>query len=207
MSNEEKKAFKALDPENTVEKLVPPKEELLTMTMEQLKELKEIIIEETSAKLLMDPDYREKLRLQLERDSAIRKVEARGDFADPAVKMIRSGSLTPIDHQEAVARPYKTDPSKTYRFINKDNATLYQLRRYQGYQPIKDAEGNEVRYMDGVLAEMPKAQYEATIGAQTQARKMLKKQAAKDAHDNFLEMGARMGLKTEGNVQIDIAKS
>lgn len=191
---------------NSVENLVPEKEELVQMTKEQLEDLKRVIIEETSAKMMMDPDFRDKLRLQLERDSAIKKVNAKGQFADPALKVIQSGSLTPVDHQEAVAKPYKTDPSKTYRFINKDNEALYQLRRYQGYTPIKDESGNEVRYMDGVLADMPKAQYDETVGAQREARKMLKKQAAKNAHENFIEMGERMGLKTEGSIKIDVAK-
>jgi hypothetical protein len=205
MSSTEEKMAK-LSKENTVEKLVPPKEELVSMTDEQLEALKKTIVEETAAKLMMDPDYRDKLRLQLERDSAIRRVEHRDQFADPALKVMQSGSLGPIDHQEAVAKPYKTDPSKTYRFINKDNEALYQLRRYQGYEPIKDDSGNEVRYMDGVLAQMPKAQYDETIGAQTKARKMLKKQAAADAKENFKEMGRRLGIETEGHVSVDVQK-
>lgn len=191
---------------NTVEGMVPPKDKLITMTEEQLESLKALIVEETAAKMTMDPDFRSKLRLQLERDSAIKVVDARGQLQDPALRVIQSGSLGPIDHQEAVAAPHKTDPSMTYRFINKDNEALYQLRRYQGYEPVRDAKGNEVRYMDGQLAKMPKAQYEDTIGAQTRARKMLKRQASKDSADNFIEMGRRMGLKTEGGVKVDITK-
>jgi len=193
-------------PENTVETLVPPKEELLTMTKEQLDGLKEVIISETAAKMMMDPDFRDKLRLQLERDSAIRIVENQGQFADPALRVVKSGSLGPVDHQEAVAAPHKTDPSMTYRFINKDNEALYQLRRYQGYEPIRDEKGNEVRYMDGVLAKMPKRKYDDTIGAEREARKMLKKQGAKNTADNFIEMGRRQGVKVESSVKVDVTR-
>lgn len=189
-----------------IESIVPPREDLITMTPEQLAELKQQIIAEAT-KAITEGDYFERMRVSLERDSALREVENKGQFADPALKVIRSGSLTPIDHQEATVAPFKTDPSKMYRVINKANEELLQLRRFQGYEPVKDADGNEVRYMDGVLAEMPKRKYEETIGAQVQARKLLKRQGSKNAANDFIEMGRRSGLKVEGDgVKVDVSR-
>lgn len=191
---------------DSVENMVPPKEQLIQMTPEQLKELREQIVKETTEKM-MESDYVDRMRASLERDSALRKVDNQGQFADPALKVIRSGSLAPIDHQEAVVAPHKTDSSKKYRVVNKANEELYQLRRYQGYEPVRDEDGNEVRYMDGVLAAMPKARYEETIEAQTNARKMLKKQAAKAQTEKFIEMGRRSGLEVTGSgIQVDVGR-
>lgn len=193
--------------QGSVEELVPPKEELLTMTRAQLDEIKQQIVAETARKLSEDPDMVEKLRLTLERDSAIKVVENKGQFADPALKVIQSGSLAPLDHQEAVAKPHKTDPSKVYRFINKADENLYSLRRHQGYEPIKDETGNEVRYMDGVLATMPKERYDREIRALTEAKKILKRTSARKAADDFKELAAREGSGSVGHgVRVDIEK-
>lgn len=196
----------ATEPVSTVQAMVPPKEELITMTREQLEELKRSIIEET-ARRMEDAPYMERIKLALERQEATREVDVQGQFADPALRVITGGSLAPLDHQEALARPYKTDPSMVYRFINKTDDNLHRLRRAQGYEPIRDANGNEVRYMDGVLAQMPREQYDETIGAQTKARKILKKQASKKHSEEFIEMGRREGLKMLGDgVKVDITR-
>lgn len=190
-----------------VEELVPDKEDMLMMSVEQLNEIKQQIAAETAKMLAESPDMIEKLRLTLERDSAIKKVDARGQFADPALKIIQSGSLAPLDHQEAVAKPHKTDPSKVYRFINKTNEALHELRRHQGYEPVKDEDGNEVRYMDGVLAAMPKERYDQEIRAQTEARKLLKKTSARKAAEEFKEMANRQGSGSIGHgVKVDVDK-
>ena len=191
----------------SVEDKVPPKEKLITMTEEQLAELRKSIVKETAEILKQEDDKRERLRVQLERDSALKKVDNKGQFADPAMRVIRSGTLSPVDHQSAVAAPYTTESSMKYRFINRTNEALYALRRHQGYEPILDESGNEVRYMDGLLTKMPMRKYEETILAETRARKMLKKQAAHNAAENFAEMARREGVEVTGDgLKVDITR-
>lgn len=196
-----------MEGKKSVEEKVPPKEKLITMTEEQLADLRKSILEETSEILKEMSDERDRLRAQLERDSALKQVENKGQFADPSLRVIRNGTLSPVDHQSAVAAPYINDPSMKYRFINRTNEALYALRRHQGYEPILDEDGNEVRYMDGLLTKMPMRKYEETILAERNARKLLKKQAAKNASENFVEIARREGVEVTGDgLKVDVTR-
>lgn len=178
---------------------VPDKEELVTMSASALIELKDKIVAETTMMIMESEDFREKLRLQLEQASALRTVDKQGQFSDPGVKMVQSGSLSPIDHQEAVVGPHKTDKSMKYRVINNHDDTLNSLRRYQGWIPVLDVDGHEVRFMDGTLAKMPKEKYDETIGARVTANKLLRGQAQATRAKEFAEQGAKDGLSTFGD--------
>ncbi len=178
---------------------VPDKEELITMSASALTELKDKIVAETTQAIMESEDFRERLRLQLEQASALRTVDKQGQFSDPGVKMVQSGSLGPIDHQEAVVGPYKTDKLMKYRVINNHDDTLNALRRYQGWKPVLDVDGHEVRYMDGTLAEMPKIKYDETVGAHIQANKLLRSQTQTGRAEKFAEEGAKDGLQTFGD--------
>ncbi len=188
------------EPENpSVIDKVPDKEELVTMSTSALTELKDKIVAETTIMIMESEDFREKLRLQLEQASALREVENQGQFGDPGVKMAESGSLGPIDHQEAVVGPYKTDKLMKYRVINNHDDALNALRRYQGWKPVLDVDGHEVRYMDGTLAGMPKMKYDETIGARITANKLLRGQKSADQAAKFADEGAKDGLQTFGD--------
>lgn len=187
------------EPKNpSVIDIVPEKEELITMSASALTELKDKIVAETTQMIMESEDFREKLRLNLEQASALKTVENQGQFADPGVRMVQSGSLGPIDHQEAVVGPYKTDKLMKYRVINNHDDTLNALRRYQGWHPVLDVDGHEVRFMDGTLAKMPKEQYDETIGARITANKLLRGQKQADRARTFAEEGAEDGLQTFG---------
>jgi len=192
-------------PTASVEELVPDKDELITMSVEQLTMLKDRIMAETAQALAGDVDFMAKLRLQLERESALRTVENQGQFQDPALKIIQEGPLGPVDHQEAAIAPYKTDKSMNYRVINHRDETLRALRDYQGWKAVRDADGNVVRFMDGTLAEMKKTRFDETIGARVRANRILRGSLGENEAENFKEKAAQEGLKTFGDgLKVDI---
>lgn len=192
-------------PAPSIEDSVPDKEQLVTMTVEELTALKDRIMAETATALAGDVKFMDKLRLQLERDSAIRTVDNQGQFADPALKIIQEGPLGPMDHQEAAIAPFKTDKSMNYRVINHRDETLNALRRYQGWNPVRDADGNVVRFMDGTLAEMKTAKYDDTIGARVRANRILRGSLGSNEVENFKEKAAQEGLSTFGaGLKVDI---
>lgn len=183
----------------SVEDIVPDKEELITMSAAELGKLKDNIMAETAKMLMGDVDFRDKLRISLERDSAIRTVNAKGQFADPGLKVNQSRPLGPIDHQEAVIAPFKTDESMKYRMINNRDETLRAIRHYQGWIPVRDLEGNEVRYMDGILAKMPKEKHAETIGAVVEENKRLRGHGRDTTKERFEEAAAKEGFETFGD--------
>lgn len=190
---------------DSVESLVPEKDALITMSPDQLQTLVAKVQAETAALMADSPDFINKVRLQLEQNSALRTIENQGQFADPGVKVMQSGPLGPIDHQEAVIRPHMTDPSMKYRVINHRDETLYAIRRYQGYEPVRDAEGHEVRFMDGQLAQMPKDHYNETIGARVVANKALRRGAGLAESERFKDEARSKGFKTFGEgLKIDV---
>ena len=192
-------------PVESVESLVPDKEELITMSANQLEALVGKVQAETAALMADSPDFIAKIRLQLEKNSALNTIANKGQFADPRVEVRQLGPLGPIDHQEAVIHPHMTDPSMKYRVINHRDETLYAIRRYQGYTPVRDAEGHEVRFMDGMLAQMPKDHYNETIGARVAANRALRHSRGHAESERFKESAASQGFKTFGEgLKIDI---
>lgn len=191
--------------EETITGMVPPNEELITFTADEIEKLKASIVEETTTKIMESPDFRERLRLQLEQSSAMRSIDIRDRVADPALIVMQSGPLGPIDHQEAAVAPFKTDKSMKYRVINHRDETLNAVRRYQGWEPVRDKDGHEVRFMDGTLASMKIAKYDETIGAQTRAKKMLRRQSAELETERFKETAQSKGFETFGEgLKIDV---
>ena len=186
-------------PKKAVQELVPEKEQLITMTPDELEELKKRIIEETARQIMESPDHIERLRISMEKASALRDVENRKEYADPALVIMQSGPLGPIDHQEAVAAPFKTDPSMAYRFINHMDDTIRAVRAAQGWEPVLDEKGNVVRHMDGTLAKMPKRKKKDTLDARVEANKRLRKQSVHLEAQRFKEAAARQGVQTTGN--------
>lgn len=182
---------------------VPDKEEMVNMSKDQLEELKKEIRSEYEKKFEELEDRYDKLRLAMERDDALKKVSAKGEFADPKLVIRQDRPLGPIDHQEAAIENSGVRDQlkgKVPRFVS-TNPELRSLRSAQGYRTVKDKNGDEVRYMDGVLMAMPAEQYEETIKAPKKARKQLYRDSIRQ---RFEEKAEQFGVSVEGDgVKID----
>jgi hypothetical protein len=182
---------------------VPPKEEMVTMSKSELKDLMGEIKSDFAEQIKNAEDRYEKLKLTYERDDAIHQVKNKGEFADTSVKIRQLGPLGPIDHQQRAIQTAGVDDKlkgKAARFVN-TNAELTSLRRSQGYEPVLDKKGNEVRYMDGVLMAMPQDRYDKEIIEPTRIRKEIHKAAI---GQDFKETAAKNRVETFGDgIQYD----
>lgn len=156
---------------------IPPKEEIVSMTKGELEELLDKVREDFG-KQIKEATGPDKLRAVLERESAIDEIRNSGEERMAGrVKVLRNpatyANLKPLDRQQMIAKEHAEKlKGKVPRFVNND-ADLRAMRRYQGYEPILDDEGNEVRYVDGVLMAMPEKRYNEEILEPRRARKAL----------------------------------
>jgi len=156
-------------------------------------------IEGKLAKDLSDAkDENARLKATLEAQEA--KHIAKHPEAGEAKSIQVLGPLGPVDHLSRMAAPFEKDnPGHKFRFIN-TNPNLLSVRRGQGFEPVKDAKDQEIRYMDTVLASMPKERFKAEILA---PRQLLKDHRRKAIAKNFHEYGKDLGVETEGTITFD----
>lgn len=172
--------------DNRFDKSVPEKDKLVTMTKEELEDLVNDITKEFREELEKTSNRTEALQIALEKDSAIAKVNAKGQYADRDLSITQLGPLGPIDHQKAAIVNAGVDDQlkdKAYRFVS-TNPELRALRRSQGYEPILDSRGNEVRYMDGTLMAMSKAKHQELVRKPVETRKAIHRAAIKQEFEN-----------------------
>lgn len=179
------------------------KEELVTMSREELKSLMTETMEEYKNKIEAAEGEIERLKATYERDEDIKYLRNRGQFADKDIEIKQRGPLGPIDHQQVAIKNADVEKKlkgKRARFVS-TNSELHSLRRAQGYEPVLDKEGNEVRYMDGVLMAMPEERYKKEILEPNRARRELHRRAIRE---NYEEAGRRRGVETFGEgIQFD----
>lgn len=182
---------------------VPPKEELVSMTKDEMDILVKNIEEKYAKKFEEAMDSVERLRTSLEKDSELQYVKNRGQFADSDIEIRQLGPLGPVDHQMGVIKSSGVEDKlkgKQARFVN-NNPELRALRRHQGYEPVLDKDGNEVRYMDGTLMAMPEERYKETIVKPRTQRKALHKRSLRTRFD---ETARKAGIETFGDgIQYD----
>lgn len=158
-------------------------------------------IEELKAKLAEAETSNERLQLSL--DLQEKTLDAKNpDRLIPREGKIEVGmSFNPDNIMDQVAAPYKkADPGSQFRYIS-THPTVYPLRRGQGYTPVKDSEGNEVKLTDAVLAKMPRRQYEQEILGPRNAKKGNRLQ---ELAEHFHEEGSQYpGIKTTGTIKYD----
>lgn len=181
---------------NTVD--VPKKEEMVTMSKADLEKLLSDVRSDFEKRIAESDDRIEKLKLKYEKESAEKHIRTKGEYADKDLKIRQVGPLGPIDHQARsidVAGVRDKLKGKRARFVS-TNAELRSLRRSQGYEPVLDKEGNEVRYMDGTLMAMPADRYENEIAEPARVRKELHKRAITN---RFREDAAAAGVEVIGD--------
>jgi hypothetical protein len=161
---------------------------------------KDELLAELSLKLEQAEGLNQRLAAQLEYFDKKKLIE-HPESAQPS--RIQVLSFGPKDRLASMSEDFvKNNPDKHYRFIN-THQTVYALRRAQGYEPVKDANKEEVRYMDCVLASMPKNRFQEEI---VKPRESLSRHHHGDTLSSFKEAGAELGVKTFGEIKYDKPK-
>jgi hypothetical protein len=143
----------------------------------------------------------ERLRISLELQEKKLHLEKPETAGVGASKIEYGISYNPDNVLDRVAEPFKKeDPGSEFRFIS-NHPTVRPLRRGQGYEPVKDKDGNEVQCIDVTLAKMPRSRYEQEILAPRKAKKA--GGTLKEIAERFHQAGAEAGVKTSGTIKYD----
>jgi hypothetical protein len=161
---------------------------LIQLTKEQLEAVVRGITKEYDEKLARAEDRVEALRLKLEKDEAVARAKRGG--IRPGIRVVSRP-----DPMECVFGPHKTDKSAHYRGCNWHRAEIRALRRAQGWEPVLDENGNEVRYADTVLAKMPEDKYREEIQRPKDERKASARGAA---IEQFRTEAEKYGVQVDG---------
>ena len=184
----------------TLKDSMPPTEELVTMSKEQLNELLESVRADAAEKIDKALSHVEALRVKYEQQEAESYIKRQGvDRPTPTVNQSRP--LGPKDHMDLLSEKHRDKlKGKVARFVTRREEIL-SLREAQGYQKIKDENGAEVRYMDTVLMAMPKARYQEEIATPIEERRAVNRRAVVE---RFKSDAERHGIQVEGKgIQYD----
>lgn len=181
------------------------KEELITMSKEDLETLIQNVVGEFNKRIDNTEDRIERMKVMYEKQDAEHYLKNRGDFADKNLEIVQLGMLSPLDNETALDKKYRElhgmGNETVTRFVNK-HESVRPLRQSQGWRPVYDENNNEVRDVDMVLMSMPRKQYDETVGAQKKAKKDFRKRARAIA-EGFHERGKERGIETFGSIRFD----
>lgn len=187
-----------MEPTKT-ETVLPSEKELVTMTKDQLDELKKAIREEFEVRMAEAESQVDKLKLKYEERDAASYLERKGSDKGQRIKV--SSPLGPPDRMDLIAKEHSgTLKGKKARFVT-DRPEIVSLRRSQGYEPVRDKDKKEVRFMDGVLMAMPERKYQEEIAKPVEERKAINRSSAVE---KFRGAAEGMGFEAEGvGIQYD----
>lgn len=119
----------------------------------------------------------------------------------PGVKVSPRSHNVP-DHMSILADANKDKlKGKIGRFVS-NRSDMRSLRRFQGYEPVLDENGKEVRYMDGVLMGVQKQRHEEEIRKPREEKKQFR---AKSVGARFEEDAAKAGVEVIGEgIEYDV---
>lgn len=174
-------------------------QDVIKMSKKELDGVIQGIVKRYDEQLAAAMDMNEKLKLTLAMQSE--KLEAVGKMTASRAKLkVLNVDHGPPDHQQSLVKLHEDKlKGKAHRFVN-TRADLRSLRRAQGYDPVLDGEGNEVRYMDGVLMTMSQEKFDRTIKAPKDARKAFRREGIVE---RFKETGQKHGVETYGDITYD----
>lgn len=186
---------------------VPGKEELVTMSRKELNELIQGVKDEFAEEIKEAKAGNEKLQKVLEQNSVVDDIKHRGATAESRIKVHGSNqpyvNLKPIDKQAEMVKEHKDKlKGKVPRFVNND-PDLRSLRRYQGYEPVRDDDGNEVRYVDGVLMGIPIERYNEEIAKPREAKKNIARSGIADQFRESVERYSGGSVEATGDISYD----
>jgi len=169
------------------------------MTPDQVKTAIGAIVREFTAKLATVEGNFEKLRLSIEMQDKKSKVGK----PKPSGIEITAISHGPVDHQDRLVKLHidKTT-GKEVLFAN-NKPEIRSLRRSQGWEPVLDEKGDEVRYIDGVMMTMDPGKFQEEIRKPKEIKKALRR---KSISKRFHERGKDMNVETFGDITYDEGK-
>ena len=169
---------------------------VITITKGQLESALQTIVADYSQKMVQADNKIEQLKLTLEMQ------ERKDGVKNPIRSRIKVTAVDhgPPDHQSSLVKLYQKQlKGKYYRFAN-NRPDIRSLRRAQGYEPILDDKGHEVRYIDGVLMAMPRERHKDTI---VQPREEKKKFRRGEIARRFHDEGQKQRIETFGDITYD----
>lgn len=138
-------------------------------------------------------DRFDKLKAHYEKRDEIAKLDQSPNR--PNIKVYQNRPMGPVDHMGVLAKQHEDKlKGKHKRWVNK-HETVMPVRAAQGYEKVKDENGNEVRYMDEVLMAMPERKYQETVKSEVDARRARHRGAIQES---FHETGKEHGVETFG---------
>jgi len=170
--------------------------DVIQLTPKELNKALKAIVEDYTAKMATAENKIEELKLTLEMHGA------KDELGKPEKSKVELVAVThgPMDHQAALVELHQEKlKGKVPRFVN-NRPDIRSLRRAQGYDPILDKDGIEVRYIDGVLMAMPEKRHEKEI---REPKKRLREFRRKAIARKFHERGKALGVDTYGDITYD----
>lgn len=201
-TQEGKKESQAQSPHAGSDASLPEKDELIQMSKSDLDTLIEGVVQKHNSEISEMKSHVERLEGELKKREQVSYLQRRGQesLRSKGVEVHQSRPLNPIDHQSQLVKENADKlKGKQPRFVT-NNESLRSLRRAQGYEPVRDEDGNEVRYMDGVLMGIPERRYKEEIESDREYRKSLRRQQLKS---NLEQRGAESGVETFGDIDFD----
>lgn len=133
----------------------------------------------------------DRARVVLEMQEELKKIEVDGNWGTITAQSFTNRQL------EQLEMPHRSFHKKLrWGNIRPD---LHSKRKAQGYRDVKQA-GQEVKFGDAVLMEMPKSQYKEEIDAPREAEKARRKGAIEN---EFHDVGRANRVKTFGEITYD----
>ena len=182
--------------ENELKEKLPPKDELVTLSREELDSLLETIRAEAAEKVAEAVSQVDKLKVKYEQQEAESYVKRRGEDTNSQITVRPNRDFGPPDRLDLLANEHRDKlKGKSARFVT-DRPEVRSLRRSQGYEPIKDGDGAEVRYMDSVLMAMPERKYQEEIAQPVAERRAVNRRAVVERFKGSAESA---GVKVDGD--------
>jgi hypothetical protein len=197
-----KKEPQAQSPQAGSDDSLPEKDELVSMSKADLDVLVDSVRARYDEEIESLKGHVERLSKELEKKEKVSYLNRRGQegLKSKGIEINQKRALNPVDHQSKLVEEHKEKlKGKRSRFVT-NNESLRSLRRAQGYEPVRDEDGNEVRYMDGVLMGIPERRYEEEIASDREYRKSLRRQQLRE---NFKDKAAESGMDTFGDIDFD----
>lgn len=190
--------------ENELKDKLPQQEELVTLSKQELDDLIESVRREASEKIAEAVSQVDKLRVKYEQQEAESYLNRRGSPTNSKIVVHPNRDFGPPDGMDLIAKEHSAKlKNKAARFVT-GRPEIRSLRRSQGYEPIKDEDGAEVRYMDSVLMAMPERKYQEEIAKPIAERKAVNRRAVVE---RFKGSAENAGVKVDGDgIKYDVGE-
>ncbi len=174
------------------------KAELVQMSVADFKAMLSEVVKTFNEEIGEMRTQQDKLVATLERESTVQNIKS-ARTGGPAVQVI-GVNYTPKTATDIIEEKYKDkiDGTERKRWVN-TRETLRSLRRAQGWTPILDEKGDEVRVGDTSLMKMSEERYQREVRGPQNAQRDDRRRATKESVDSDLrETAKRAGAQVVG---------